>query len=52
MGLYGVSLSMSLFGFGMLPMLANFHNGWYYIGVKSSFQHAREEFGYKRGYAF
>ena len=39
MGLYEVPLSMSLLGFGMGTMLANFHM----FGVKSSFQHAREE---------
>ena len=37
MGLYEVPLS--LLGFGMGTMLANFHV-WYYVGVKSSFQHA------------
>ena len=42
MGLYEVPLSMSLLCFGMGTMLANFHV-WYYIGVKSRFQHAREE---------
>ena len=47
-------LSMSLLGFGMGDMLANFHNNyvWYYGGVKSSFQHAREECDYKRAYVF
>ena len=44
MGLYEVPLSMSLLGFGKGTMLANFHmcGQWYYVGVKSSFQHARE----------
>ena len=36
MGLHGVPLSMSLLGFGMRTMVANFHMG-YYVGVKSSF---------------
>ena len=39
MGLYDVPLSMSLLDFGMETMLANFHM----CGVKSSFQHARED---------
>ena len=47
-GLYVVPLSMSLMGFGMETMLANFHN----VGVKSSFQHAREESESKRAYVF
>ena len=42
MGMYEVPLSMSLLGFGMRHMLANFHV-WYYIGVKNNFQHACEE---------
>ena len=36
MGLYGVPLSVSLLGFGMGTMLANFHV-WYSVGVKGSF---------------
>ena len=43
MGLYDVSL----FGFGIGTRLANFHL-WYYVGVKSSFQHAREDCEFKR----
>ena len=39
---------MSLWGFGMGTMLANFHM----LGVKSSFQHAREEYESKRVYVF
>ena len=42
MGLYQLPLSISLLGFGIGTMLANFHM-WYYVGVKSRFQHAREE---------
>ena len=34
MGMYEVPLPLSLFGFGMGTMLANFHV-WYYVGVKS-----------------
>ena len=51
MGLYEVSLYMSLLDFGMGTMLANFHM-WYNVGVKSSFQHAREECESKRAYVF
>ena len=42
MGLYDVSLS----GFGMGTMLVNFHM----CGIKSSFQHAREECESQRAY--
>ena len=51
MGLYEVPLPMSLLGFGMGTMLANFHM-WYCVGVKGSFQHAREECESKRAYVF
>ena len=37
--MYEVPLSMSFLGFRMGTMLANFHM----CGIKSSFQHAREE---------
>ena len=47
MGLYEVPLSMSLLGFGMWTMLANFH-----MCGKSSFQHAREECESTRAYVF
>ena len=45
---------MSLLGFGKGTMLVNFHIPyvWYYVGVKSSFQHAREECESKRAYVF
>ena len=49
MGLYEVPLSMSLLGFGMRTMLANFHV-WYYVGAKSSFNHTREECESKMAY--
>ena len=41
MGLYEVSLTMSLLGFGKWTMLANFHMCGIML-VKNSFQHARE----------
>ena len=44
MGLYEVPLSVSLLGFGIGTMLANF--------VKSSFKHTREECESKRAYVF
>ena len=38
-------LAMSLLGFGMGTMSSmGLPYVWYYVGVKSSFQHAREEF--------
>ena len=46
MGLYEVPLSMSLLGFGMGTMLANFHMCGIMLVV--SFQHAREECESKR----
>ena len=54
MGLYEVPLSMSLVGFGMRTMLANFQLPyvWYYVGVNNSFQHAREECESKRAFVF
>ena len=39
--MYEVPLSVSLLGFRMGTMLANFYV-WYHIGVTSSFQHACE----------
>ena len=50
MSLYEVPSSLSLLGFGIGTMLAMFHIVWYYVGVKSSFQHAREEYEFKRAY--
>ena len=49
--LYGVPLSMSLLGFGMGTMLANFYMCGIML-VKSSFQHDREEYESKRAYVF
>ena len=50
MGLYEVPWSMSLLGFWMGTMLANFQ--MCYIVVKSSCQHAREECESKSAYVF
>ena len=54
MGLYEVPLSVSLLGFGIGTMLANFHVPCvrYYVFVKSSFKHTREECESKRAYVF
>ena len=52
MGLYEVSLSKPLLGFRMGTILTNFHKCWYYVGVKISFQHAREECESRRAYVF
>ena len=52
MGLYEVPLSVSLLGFGIGTMLANFHVWRYYVFVKSSFKHTREECESKRAYVF
>ena len=52
MGLYEVPLSMSLLGFGMRTMLANFHMCGIMLVLRSSFQHAREECESKRAYVF
>ena len=51
MGLYEVPLSMSLLGFGMGDYVSQLCV-WYYVGVKSSFHHAREECESKRAYVF
>ena len=40
MGLFEVPLSMSLLGFGMGDYVSQLPCVWYYVGVKSSFQHA------------
>ena len=52
MGLYEVPLSVSLLGFGIGTMLANFQCVRYYVFVKSSFKHTREECESKRAYVF
>ena len=51
MGLYKVHSSMSLLGFGMETVSQPTYV-WYYVGVKRSFQHAREECKSKRAYVF
>ena len=48
MGLYEVPLSMSLLGFGMETMLANFHM----CGIMLVLRHAREKCQSKRAYVF
>ena len=48
MCMYEVPLSMSLLGFGIWTMLTNFHM----CGIKSSFQHTREECESKRAHVF
>ena len=47
--LYEVPLSMSFWDGGYVSQLPYV---WYYVGVKSSFQHAREECESKRAYVF
>ena len=49
MGLYEVPLSMSLLDGDYVSQLPYVR---YYVGVKSRFQHAREECGSKRAYVF
>ena len=51
MGLYEVSLSVSLLGFGIWTILGNIHV-LYYVYVKSSFKYTREECESKRAYVF
>ena len=52
MGLYEVLLSMSLLGVWDGDYVSQLTYVWYYVGVKSSFQHAREECKSKRTYVF
>ena len=52
MGPYEVSLSVSLLGFGFWDYVSHFPYVWYHVGVKSRFQHAREECESKRTYVF
>ena len=51
MGLYEVPLSMS-FLFINGDYVSQLPHMWYYVGVKSSFQHACEECVSKRAYVF
>ena len=52
MGLYEVPLSMSLLGFGMGTMLANFHMCGIMLVLRTRFQHVCEECRSKRAYVF
>ena len=52
MGLYEVTLSMSLLDFGVGEYVSQLPYVWYYVGVTSSFQHPREECESKRAYVF
>ena len=52
MGLYEVPLSVSLLGFGIGTMLANFHVWGIMFFVKSSFKYTREECESKMAYVF
>ena len=52
MGLYEVPLSIVFVGFWDGDYVIQLPYVWYYVGVKSSFQHAREEFESKRVYVF
>ena len=52
MGLYEVPLSMFFLGFWDGDYVSQLPYGWYYVGVKSSFQHTREECESKRAYVF
>ena len=47
-----VPLSMPLLGFGMGDYVSQLPYVWYYVGAKSSFQHAHEECESKRTYVF
>ena len=51
MGLYEVPLSMYV-GFWDGDYVNQLPCVWYYVGVKSTFQHAREECESKRAYVF
>ena len=50
--MYEAPLSMSLLGFGDGDYVSQLPYVWYYVGVKISFQHAREECESKRAYVF
>ena len=53
MGLYEVPLSVSLLGFGIgTHYVSQLPCVWYYVFVKSSFKHTREECESKRAYVF
>ena len=48
-GMYEVSLSMFFLDGDYVSQLSYV---WYYVGIKNSFQHAREECESKRAYVF
>ena len=52
MGLYEVPLSVSLLGFGDRVYVSQLPCVRYYVFVKSSFKHTREECESKRAYVF
>ena len=52
MGLYEVPLSVSLFGFWDRDYVSQLPCVRYYVFVKSSFKHTREECESKRAYVF
>ena len=52
MGLYEVPLSVSLLGFGIGTIFSQRPCVRYYVFVKSSFKHTREECESKRAYVF
>ena len=52
MGLYEVPLSVSLLGFGIRDYVSQLPCVRYYVFVKSSFKHTREECESKRAYVF
>ena len=52
MGLYELPLSMVFVGFWDGDYVNQLPYVWYYVGVKSSLQHDREECESKRAYMF
>ena len=52
MGLYVVPVSMSLFDFWDGDYISQLPHVWYYVVVKSSLKHVREEYESKRAYVF
>ena len=52
MGLYEVPLSVSLLGFGIWTMLANFHVCGIMFLLRAVFKHTRQECESKRAYVF
>ena len=52
MDLYEVPVSMSLLGFGMGTMLANFHMCGIMLLLRTVLKHAREKCESKRAYVF